>query len=448
MSDNDLPLQGNEDAMVLEPGQDLVLQDENGLERLRLDASTGAVRFATEGGRVALFQGAGANLWLGGSGQDGDLLLFPGTAGGLEEDQATAHLSGDQASLRLGTAARPGRLAAQGDDQRVELDGGTGRVRATSQVDVRTAGGQLRVRLNADGTITVGGEGAGGRLNLRNSAGDTGIALNGSTAIVTLGGDGTAGQLLIRDAADELAIHLNGQTGAAALGASGNAGNLFVKDQQGENIIVMNGETGNMALGRDGNGGDLILKDDNGEDTVVLRGTTANLGLGRDGRAGNLFVKNDAGANVIHLSGQTGDIWLTTADCAEEFAVHGAPETLEAGTVMVIGDGERLQPSRGAYDRRVAGVLSGAGDCRPGILLGRQPEREDRRPLALVGKAYCKVDAGYGPVAIGDLLTTSDTPGHAMRASDPLRAFGSVIGKALQPLSSGQGLIPILIALQ
>jgi hypothetical protein len=49
---------------------------------------------------------------------------------------------------------------------------------------------------------------------------------------------------------------------------------------------------------------------------------------------------------------------------------------------------------------------------------------------------------------VGDLLTTAPTPGHAMKADDPLKAFGAVIGKALRPLPDGQGLIPVLIALQ
>jgi rRNA processing protein Krr1/Pno1 len=61
---------------------------------------------------------------------------------------------------------------------------------------------------------------------------------------------------------------------------------------------------------------------------------------------------------------------------------------------------------------------------------------------------YCKVDARHGSIEVGDLLTTSDTPGHAMKATDSLKAFGSVIGKALRPLKEGQALIPILIALQ
>ena len=65
-----------------------------------------------------------------------------------------------------------------------------------------------------------------------------------------------------------------------------------------------------------------------------------------------------------------------------------------------------------------------------------------------MGKVYCKVDAQYAPIEVGDLLTTSPTPGHAMKAADPLKGFGSVIGKALRPLNGGQGMIPILIALQ
>jgi hypothetical protein len=63
-------------------------------------------------------------------------------------------------------------------------------------------------------------------------------------------------------------------------------------------------------------------------------------------------------------------------------------------------------------------------------------------------QVYCKVDAQYAPIEVGDLLTTSPTPGHAMKAADPFKAFGAVIGKALQPLHTGQGLLPILIALQ
>ena len=135
------------------------------------------------------------------------------------------------------------------------------------------------------------------------------------------------------------------------------------------------------------------------------------------------------------------------SDCAEDFDIVSATE-IEPGTVMVLNENGALQPSQDAYDKKVAGVISGAGDYQPGLVLGRRDSSEGRMPLALVGKVYCKVDAQHGPVKVGDLLTTSSTPGHAMRAADPLKAFGAVIGKALRPLTSGKGLVPILIALQ
>jgi hypothetical protein len=144
-----------------------------------------------------------------------------------------------------------------------------------------------------------------------------------------------------------------------------------------------------------------------------------------------------------------GDIFLTGpgADCAEHFDAAEA-EQIEPGTVVVIDRQGALRPSREAYDKKVAGVVSGAGQHRPAIVLDRQPLRNGRVPVALVGKVYCKVDARYSPIDVGDLLTTSPTAGHAMRVDNPSRAFGTVIGKALQPLVAGQALIPILISLQ
>lgn len=152
----------------------------------------------------------------------------------------------------------------------------------------------------------------------------------------------------------------------------------------------------------------------------------------------------------VHVTGTLSadrDIVLTNADCAEEFTIAESDQ-VEPGTVMVLGESDVLLSCQTAYDKRVAGVVSGAGNYKPAIVLDKQPAQSNRRPLALMGKVYCKVDAGYGSVAVGDLLTTSPTPGHAMKADDPLKSFGSVIGKALRPLQAGQGLIPILIALQ
>jgi hypothetical protein len=161
----------------------------------------------------------------------------------------------------------------------------------------------------------------------------------------------------------------------------------------------------------------------------------------------DVVLRNDQGGETIRLDRQTGDVTLQNADCAEDFDI-GDCGTADPGSVMVLGDDGKLHLSTEAYDRRVAGVVSGAGLYKPGLVLDRQQSTRDRLPISLVGKAFCKVDAHYAPVAVGDLLTSSPTPGHAMRAEDPFKAFGAVLGKALRPLEAGQGMIPILIALQ
>lgn len=149
---------------------------------------------------------------------------------------------------------------------------------------------------------------------------------------------------------------------------------------------------------------------------------------------GNIYTEGD-----VHLLG-------TGMDLAEPFTVEEAFD-VEPGSVMVLSGSHHVRISRAPYDRRVAGVVSGAGGLRPGIVLGRAGA-DDRRPtIALAGRVFCLVDADESPIEFGDLLTTSSTPGHAMRAVDESRAFGAFIGKALSSLTEGKGLVPVLVAL-
>ena len=166
--------------------------------------------------------------------------------------------------------------------------------------------------------------------------------------------------------------------------------------------------------------------------------------------SGNVGIGTTAPKEKLEVNGNilaTGDIRLTNADCAEDFDIC-ATEQIDPGTVMVLGEEGKLEQSQKAYDKRVAGVVSGAGGYKPGIVLDKQESSNTRQPIALLGKVFCKVDAQYGAIEVGDLLTTSPTPGHAMKADDPAKAFGAVIGKALRPVPEGHSLIPILIALQ
>jgi hypothetical protein len=109
----------------------------------------------------------------------------------------------------------------------------------------------------------------------------------------------------------------------------------------------------------------------------------------------------------------------------------------------------RLTVAATPYDPLEAGVVSGAGGVEPGLMMGQRGSVADGdTPVALVGRVYVLVDATYGPVRPGDLLTTSATPGHAMRAADRARAQGAVLGKAMTGLEAGRGLVLVLVGLQ
>lgn len=135
-------------------------------------------------------------------------------------------------------------------------------------------------------------------------------------------------------------------------------------------------------------------------------------------------------------------------DLSEPFTVTEGGA--DPGTVLVIDEDRpgQLTVSRQAYDRRVAGVVSGANGLEPGITLHPTEHQKGGEQVALTGRVYVKADASFGPIRPGDLLTTSSVPGHVMAATDPGRTSGAVIGKAMTTLQSGRGLILALVSLQ
>jgi len=138
------------------------------------------------------------------------------------------------------------------------------------------------------------------------------------------------------------------------------------------------------------------------------------------------------------------------ADFAESMAVKGNRDQYGPGDLMVIdaSGNRRLALSTNAYSTLVAGIYS----TQPGMLgsTRRLDEAADKDevPLAVVGVVPCKVSAENGPISAGDLLVTSSTAGYAMRGTDRKKMLGAVIGKALEPLSSGKGVVQVLVTLQ
>ena len=222
-------------------------------------------------------------------------------------------------------------------------------------------------------------------------------------------------------------------------------GDIRIKDSAGAETVYLDGENGNLTLGGGTKDGDLTIRSTNGKPSIVLAGADGIVTVGGEGVNGDIFIKNNNDVETIRITGSNGDIEFLNADVAEEFEIHAEHTSGAApGTVMVLEDSGRLKPCSEAYDARVVGIIAGAGQFRPGIVLDRNGGR-NRRAVALMGKTYCYVDAAGGPIRVGDMLTTSPRAGHAMRASDRQKAFGAVIGKALQSLSDGIGLIPVLV---
>jgi hypothetical protein len=160
------------------------------------------------------------------------------------------------------------------------------------------------------------------------------------------------------------------------------------------------------------------------------------------------------GFPVFHITGQGS--YVTGSDFAEAMPAHGDKSTYEPGDVLVLNveSPGGVEKSSRPNDPKVAGVYS----TRPGVL-GADKDGETRVdgcdvPVAVVGIVPTKVSTENGPVQVGDLLTTSSTPGHAMKAalvliSDvEIHRPGTILGKALEPLEEGTGLVKVLVTLQ
>jgi hypothetical protein len=166
--------------------------------------------------------------------------------------------------------------------------------------------------------------------------------------------------------------------------------------------------------------------------------------------------------------------------------VNNLGEPLEQGDVLIIGETQgslsytesghipvpEVDLARQAYDSRVCGIVSEAY-ADPNQSTASAPASNAQPPaqrtlslsdtqllelgtttvgpgqigfmVTLGAFAYCKVDADIAPIAAGDLLTTSPTPGHAQKVLDRNLATGAIVGKALESLAKGQGKIPIIV---
>lgn len=297
---------------------------------------------------------------------------------------------------------------------------------------IRLASGSDYANVYADFMVT---RGAGGLVINSNAGGgtwaDLSLQTNGDTKVYVQH-DGRMG---IGTSAPAKLLHIdqdNDLTEGIRL-ASGSAYSTVYAD-----IMVTRGN-GGLVINSNAGGGswaDISLQT-NGT-TKVFVDHTGNVGIGTTSPQNRLHVEGEARVDVLHITG---------ADVAERFPVAA---TVPAGTVVSI-DADRpgqLCMSDQAYDRRVAGVVSGAGELPTGAVLGNLGDDGPAVPVALSGRVWVQCDASAGPIVPGDLLTSAERPGHAMQAADHDRAQGAIIGKAMTGLATGQGLVLVLVSLQ
>jgi len=191
--------------------------------------------------------------------------------------------------------------------------------------------------------------------------------------------------------------------------------------------------------------------------TAVLDGQDSASRFG-----GSLTLRNGLGNNVVVATANyngTGIGRITTpvleitggSDLSEQFDIGHSSVLSRPGMVVSIDPDHpgELRLSGESYDRKVAGVISGAGGVNTGMLMGQHGTVADGgHPVALAGRVYVWADASAGPIEPGDLLTTAKRPGHAMKVTDHDLATGAILGKAMTGLKEGQGLILTLVTLQ
>ncbi len=289
-----------------------------------------------------------------------------------------------------------------------------------------------RLRISAPDTVIDGP--LGGNLSIFGRFGTTPkIEMSGGLT------NPSSGLMQVRNTTDVSVVQISG-------GGNNDSGEirLYRTGQATETVEI-------VASDNAGQGAGMALRRGNGSDGIYLN---AEAGTG-DGA--EIWVYNDTGTRTIILDGDyqgtgvgrviTDVLEITGADLAEKFPTS---EEITPGMVVAIdvNNEGKLCLSRGAYNRTVAGVVSGARDFSVGAILGSRAESADGPPIALAGRVYVWCDADAAPIKPGDLLTTSHVPGHAMKVLDHDAAQGAILGKAMGSLDKGTGLLLVLINLQ
>jgi hypothetical protein len=314
--------------------------------------------------------------------------------------------------------------------------------------------GQIGLDYTNNSIFLSTGSNAANRHFLINGSGNVGVGTTSpATKLDVWGPSNAASPVVIRTSSGAGGMSLSAVSGYAGLGlgsywdgsawrALNSDSALFYKDPLAHQFAIY----GNSGLTA-GNTFTPVKR-------FVMALDTGNVGIGTTTPAVKLHVvgpgtqpTDPPGLRVDGNAIVSGNIAAKYQDVAEWVPTKSA---LLPGTVVIIDSQATNQvlPAVKPYDTRVAGVVS----TQPGLLLGEAGD--DKAKIAHSGRVPVKVDASFGSIAAGDLLVTSPTSGYAMRSTPvdlggvSIHRPGTVVGKALEPLTEGQGEILVLLTLQ
>jgi len=375
-----------------------------------------------------------------------DLLEFRGHEGGVA---AKAHLviEKDTGRVGIGTSAPTAHLEVQNsNDARVLFEGGSNR---QSTVDLHEGGGfgGGRLRYNGDGNRFFIGT-----VNASGTEVDA-IRLDRGQASTTLLGD------VFIEGSLETGLGIGTATPLVDLHFQNHDLSIQAAALENDDLLIeaQDAVIGLYSSGVGAAGSAVVLKEVDGgllQDTWGMVRETSAAGSdlrwtyrhAADGLADNYFNNETLMTLTTDGSLRVGVLEITGgSDLVEAFST--GEELHEPGTVLVIDTQNpgALTTTDRAYDPLVAGIVSGAGGVQPGIRMSQEGVLEGDALVALTGRVYVRCSTENGPIGVGDMLATASDPGLAMRAADPSRAFGAVLGKALGSLEEGSGLVLVLL---
>ncbi len=315
-----------------------------------------------------------------------------------------------------------------------------------SQLNMYQSNGVRSVQIDAENGVNGGGyaavySGDGGAavvLNANANGGVFSLYEEDGTATVQMFNVSDSGVVSVRNSVGGETVYLWGED------SDGTAdGQIGLKKASGTETIT-------LQAGEGTGGSQILMRNAAGAQTVQLDADGSGMASGylalyRSNSVANIILDAADGtvsAQVVEITGGS--------DFSEKFDINAS--SLEPGMIVSIDPKNpgQLTLCESAHDKKVAGIVSGAGGVKPGMLMGQAGSVADgKHPVALTGRVFCWVDAdANGAIEPGDMLTTSPTAGHGMKVTDHSRSTGAVVGKAMTPLAKGKGLVLVLVNLQ